>query len=128
MRFLVDNSLPSRMAKQLAAAGHEATHVRDLNLSRASDEEIFEAAARDGRVLLAQDTDFGTILARRSESRPSVVLFRTRAKSVEKLLPMLSENLARLEEDLTSGAIVGFEDARIRIRRLPLFGGPGRAT
>ena len=128
MRFLVDNSLPSRMADQLAAMGHEAAHVRELNLSRAIDEEIFEVATRENRILLAQDTDFGTILAQRGESRPSVVLFRTRAKSPERLLPVLTENLSRLEEDLTAGAVVVFEDARIRVRRLPLFGGPGPAT
>jgi predicted nuclease of predicted toxin-antitoxin system len=126
MRFLIDNSLSPRLARHLNDAGHEAVHVRDLNLARASDEQVFERAAEDQRVLVAQDTDFGTILALRGAPQPSLVLFRMRGKSVEAVLPRLLDNLAVLEEDLTAGAVVVFEDTRVRLRRLPLFGDADR--
>lgn len=37
MRFLADNALSPR----LAAAGHDAVHVRDYGMQAASDDEIF---------------------------------------------------------------------------------------
>lgn len=122
MRFLVDNSLSPRMAEELRSAGHDAIHVRDLALSTALDDAIFAAAAAQARVIIAQDTDFGTILAAGRASEPSVVLFRCRVKSAEALLPLLLGNLPNVSEDLQSGSVVVLEDTRVRIRRLPIGG------
>jgi predicted nuclease of predicted toxin-antitoxin system len=123
MRFLVDNSLSPRLAAALGGAGHEAVHVRDPGLAQADDETIFAAAAREQRVILAQDTDFGTILALRGACFPSVILFRCQAKSTEMILRLLIANLPVVQADLEAGAVVVIEDARIRVRRLPITGG-----
>lgn len=36
MRFLVDNQLPLALARYLAGCGHEATHVAECGLAKAS--------------------------------------------------------------------------------------------
>jgi|CXWL01.1.fsa_nt_gi predicted nuclease of predicted toxin-antitoxin system len=123
MRCLVDNSMSPRFADSLRAAGHEAVHVRDLGLSTADDTIIFDRAAAEDRIVIAQDTDFGTILALRQAARPSVILFRCQIKSTDVLTNLLMANLSAILADLDAGAIVVFEDTRIRTRRLPLTGG-----
>jgi predicted nuclease of predicted toxin-antitoxin system len=123
MRFLVDNGLSPRLAAALNRSAHDAVHVRDRSLSQADDGTIFDAAAREQRVILAQDTDFGTILALREAPSPSVVLFRCQAKSTETILRLLIANLPAVQADLDAGAVVVIEDARIRVRRLPIAGG-----
>ncbi|MBI4604419.1 MAG: DUF5615 family PIN-like protein [Planctomycetes bacterium] len=120
MRFLVDNSLSPRMARGLCTAGHDAVHVRDLGLASADDDPILDKAAQEDRVLLAQDVDFGTILAILGASKPSVVVFRCRFKSPDRLLPLLLRHLPSVKVDLDAGSIVVIEDARIRVRRLPI--------
>jgi len=123
MRFLVDNSLSPRMATALSRAGHDAIHVRERGLTEATDDVIFDAAASEQRIILAQDTDFGTILAMRGASMPSVILFRCQAKSTERVLALLIANLPTVKDDLDAGAVVVIEDDRIRVRRLPITGG-----
>lgn len=120
MRGLVDNSLSPRFADALRAAGHESIHVRDLGLTTADDTIIFDRAAAEDRVVIAQDADFGTILALRQATSPSVILFRCQIKSADALAKLLMANLPAIQDDLNAGAIVVFEDTRIRTRRLPI--------
>ena len=63
MRFLIDNSLSPRLATMLAQDGHDCIHVRDLGLASAADRVIFDLAASEQRIVVAQDTDFAAILA-----------------------------------------------------------------
>jgi predicted nuclease of predicted toxin-antitoxin system len=57
MRFLVDNALSPVLATLLSRAGHDALHVRTIELQQAEDIVIFDRAAAEDRIVVSADTD-----------------------------------------------------------------------
>jgi len=102
--------------------GYDVIHVRDLNMQKCSDEEIFDFALREERTIVSADTDFGTIVALRQVQFPSIIIFRrTKQRKPTEQVELLINNLNQIEVSLTKGSVIIIEDNRIRIRNLPIM-------
>jgi predicted nuclease of predicted toxin-antitoxin system len=88
-------------------------------MAASPDPPILELAAQQDRILISGDTDFGALLAFRESSKPSFILFRQTDKRPTSQLKLLLAHLSQLEDDLSAGCVVVFDDARIRIRPCP---------
>lgn len=121
MKFLVDNALSPTVAQSLCEYGHDAIHVRDISMGSAEDAAIFDRASQEGRIILSADTDFATLLAVRGEAQPSVILFR---RGVDRRpfqqVKLLLANLDAIQGPLETGCVAVFDEARIRLRTLPI--------
>jgi predicted nuclease of predicted toxin-antitoxin system len=123
LRFLIDNALPPRVADLLAAAGHDAVHVRSYGLQAAADEEILTRALQEDRTLMSADSDFSTILAVQEAERPSFILFREPdLRLAQDYIQLLLPVLAALKPELDAGCVAVFRRGRLRVRKLPFSG------
>ena len=58
MKFHIDAQLPPALVARIAAKGHQAWHVDDIELHRASDREVLRWAFAEGCILVTKDQDF----------------------------------------------------------------------
>lgn len=121
MRFLIDNALSPIVAERLHDLGHDAIHVRDVGMRAADDDLIFDFAAREERIIVSADTDFGFLLAARRTNKPSVLLFRgSSTHHPLRQIELLRAVLPQYDAELAAGAIVVLDGSRVRIHKLPL--------
>jgi predicted nuclease of predicted toxin-antitoxin system len=73
------------------------------------------------RIIVSADTDFATLLALRQAAKPSFILFRRdQGRRPQQQAALTLANLGALIESLERGCVVVFDEARMRIRPLPI--------
>lgn len=125
MDFLADEDFPLDAVDRLRQAGHDvAAVIRDA--PGASDEEVIERAAHEGRVILTFDRDYGELLYGRNPETSSlpagVVYFRFDPSPPEEPALYLLALLEQSERPV-AGKLTVVERDRIRQRLLPKTGG-----
>lgn len=82
MRFLLDQHLPVSLIPRLERLGHEAEHVKRLEMGDAADSLIWAEAQRRNAVVVSKDSDFlvlaatsGRLVRLRVGNRPNQELF-----------------------------------------------------
>lgn len=101
--FLIDNQLPSALAKWLRENGHFATHVLDLKFGQASDEVIWAYAAKHGFVIASKDEDFVQFSFLRPERVP-VIWIRLGNCRTKDLLSAWENSWPKIMQELDAGA------------------------
>ena len=120
MRFLADMGVSLQVVDWLREQGHEALHLRDEGLQRLPDPQIFDKAIEEGRIVLAFDLDFGEIAALTRGHSASVILFRLRDTRTPHVIERLAAALDTAREALERGCVLVVEEARLRVRELPV--------
>ena len=70
MRIKLDETVGRRGLELPRSAGHDVMTVRDQNLQGAPDDDLFDVRAREGRILITLDRDFGQVPAVSTRTRP----------------------------------------------------------
>jgi len=99
MNFLVDNNLSPSLAIELKNLGYDSIHVRERGMSKSSDNEIFNFALENNRIIVSADTDFGYILSQWDQKLPSINLFRNFSTKPAKQFLRLSEMISQFRDE-----------------------------
>ena len=106
MKLLVDNQLPSALARFLAANGFDCQHVMDIGFEAASDQTIWEHARKEGLVIVTKDEDFGHLADRQTTVPPQVLWVRLGNCRKAALLKAFADVLPQITEQLQKGHAV----------------------
>jgi predicted nuclease of predicted toxin-antitoxin system len=120
MKILIDMNLSPGWCPIFKQMGWEAIHWSAIGDPRAPDRKIMEWAHIHHQVVFTHDLDFGVILALAHARGPSVVQVRTQNVLPDYLGPLVLPVLKKNELLLNDGALITIDEARARIRILPL--------
>ena len=120
LRIVVDMNLSVEWIPLLEQAGWPARHWSAVGDPRAEDDEIMAWALTNGHVVFTHDLDFGTTLALTHAGGPSVIQVRGQRVLPEHVGRLVFAALKQYEPELSVGALVVVEQAKSRVRVLPL--------
>ena len=121
MKFIVDMPLSWQLAEVLRNKGYDAFHIRERGLQCASDENIFDLAVKEKRIIVTADLDFSRIFALSHQSgETGLLLFREGNLSDSQMIELLERVLDSVSAERIQRSIVVVEHHRIRITPLPI--------
>ena len=120
MKFLVDMALSPDLAGWLRSSGHDAVHVAELELGRASDAQILSKALDEGRVVITADLDFPRLLATLGAYGPGLILLRGGNYSEAESLECVRRVLTAIARQELPKCVVVVDHKSVRRRWLPI--------
>lgn len=117
MRFLADESCDFRVVRALRAAGHDVLAVIET-APGAVDEDVINMAAREGRVFLTEDRDFGQLVYAAARTTPGVMLLRFPA-NLRQQLPATVLNVIAQHSNKLADHFVVVQPGRVRFSVIP---------
>ena len=118
--ILVDMNLSPAWVDELAAHEWRSVHWSTIGDPRATDCEIMGWARSHSYVVFTHDLDFGTMLALTHADGPSVIQVRGQNILPDYMSGVVIAALKQHESDLATGALVVVDEAKSRVRILPI--------
>jgi predicted nuclease of predicted toxin-antitoxin system len=120
VKLLVDMNLSPDRVPFLKQAGFDVLHWSSVGDHKAPDGEIMQWARDNQSIVFTHDLDFGILLAHTRASGPSVIQVRAQDVSPAHLRKLVLEALSTHGAMLENGALLTVEEAKSRVRLLPL--------
>jgi predicted nuclease of predicted toxin-antitoxin system len=116
VRWLADECIAASLVDFLRRAGHDVLYVAEHDPG-SDDIEVVEQAAREARLLLTEDRDFGDLVFRHGHLAPGIVLMRIAPENPRLIEERLSAAIDQYGERLFGQYLV-VEEGRFRSRPL----------
>ncbi|HQU42631.1 MAG TPA: DUF5615 family PIN-like protein [Pirellulales bacterium] len=115
---MLDENMPTKLAKMLRAKGHDVRRVQDEGLSGEKDPSILETATAEGRILLLTlDTDFADVRNFPLGSHAGIVVFCLKDQDWPGLEGPATRLLVNKEFARLQGGLAIVEEGRVRSQR-----------
>ncbi len=117
MHFLADESCDFTIVRSLRKAGYHVKAIQEI-CPGADDEQVADLAAKEKRILLTEDKDFGQMVFATSHVSVGVIFFRFPGNVRKRIGTLTVEIVQRMGEKLEKHFTV-VQPGKIRISEIP---------
>ena len=115
LKFLVDVGVGKKVEEFLYNLNYDTRAIREIN-PRMTDDKIIDIAAKENRMIITMDKDFGELVYNSGLTHSGVLLLRTENCSSEEKVKILSEILTNYSDKIKDKFCV-FQKDKLRIRK-----------
>jgi predicted nuclease of predicted toxin-antitoxin system len=120
VKILIDMNLSPTWVEVFAKHNIVSIHWSTVGDPRATDRTIMNWASANSYIVFTHDLDFSALLAATQTNRPSVIQVRTQDVLPANLENLIINAIAQFGAALEAGALITIDEARSRVRILPL--------
>ena len=117
MLVLADANVFVPMVEELRRMGHDVLDIKEQDLERLSDQEIFQLAQNQGRVLVTMDKDFSSILLYPPGEHYGIIVVKLYRLKVAEATKLFVDAITELRPEDISGNVVIIDRGKTRIRK-----------
>ena len=116
MRIIANENVFEPIIEWFRAEGHEVISIREVGLSGASYDEIYEKAVKEKLTILTMDKDFSRMLRFPPERCGGIIVVKIYRLPVDDTTELFSRYFGKLAEKKIAGKLVIISRDGIRIR------------
>ena len=120
MKIFANENLFDPIIEYLKTLGHDVLSIRESGLSGISDDEVYQRACKENRVIVTMDKDFSRIFRFPPEKCGGIIVVKIYKRTVDETLALFKKYYhSILEKDIAKNLIIITPEG-LRIKRLKI--------
>lgn len=121
MRFLTDANIFIPMVKGIRNLGHDVFDIKEENLEKLSDHDIFKLAQGQDRILISMDKDFSNIITYPPGEHHGIIIIKLYGLKVDEATNIFLNSLKKLKTENIQHNLVIIDQNKTRVRKDKLY-------
>lgn len=117
MNFIADENLFEPVINYLKTLGHSVFSIRDENLSGISDDEIYQIACKEKRIIITMDKDFSKVVRYPAKNCGGIILVKIYRRTVDETLNIFKSYFEKIKNEDIKANLIIITPEGFRIRR-----------
>lgn len=117
MKFIADENIYKPIIDYLRVERHNVFSIAESEYSGSKDEEIYNLACRQKRIIITMDKDFSRILNFPPQNCGGIIIVKIYRQKVDETLKIFKKHFRKLEEKDIKRNLVIISPESLRIRK-----------
>lgn len=117
MKIFANENLFDPIIEYLRSIGHDVLSIREAGLCGISDDEVYQLACKENRMIITMDKDFSRMFRFPPEACGGIIVVKIYRRKVDETLNIFKKYYMDVKEEDMKGKLVIITPEGVRIRK-----------